>query len=214
MSCGVGDAARSRGPHQVGAHPYAAAMDPLDALALATSEMQRRIDAVADDQWTADTPCDGWDVTDVVRHVVGGNRMAVALLGGCTRDEAMVLLREVDLGDDPVAAFREAADAQLAAFAEPGALERTCHHPMGDMSGEQIIGFRTGDLTMHGWDIARATGADEAIPIELVEVVWESLQPVAPFIGQIGLFGGGPSGDVGEDAPLQDRMLDLAGRTL
>ena len=189
-------------------------MDPLDALTLATSEMQRRLDAVADEQWTADTPCDGWDVTDVVRHVVGGNRMAVALLGGCSRDEAMELLHHTELGDDPAVAFRDAAAAQLAAFAEPGALLRECHHPMGDMSGEQIIGFRTGDLTMHGWDIARATGADEAIPIELVEVVWESLQPVAPFIGQIGLFGGGPSGDVGEDAPLQDRMLDLAGRTL
>ncbi|MFN8041698.1 MAG: TIGR03086 family metal-binding protein [Acidimicrobiales bacterium] len=189
-------------------------MDPLDALALATSEMQRRLDAVAGDQWTADTPCDGWDVTDIVRHVVGGNRMAVALLGGCTRDDAMALLAGVDLGDDPVAAFRDAAGAQLAAFAEPGAFERLCHHPMGDMPGEQIIGFRTGDLTMHGWDIARATGADEAIPLALVEVVWESLQPVAPFIGQIGLFGGGPSGDVGEDAPLQDRMLDLAGRTI
>lgn len=196
------------------AHPYAAAMDPLDALALATSEMQRRIDAVADGQWTAHTPCDGWDVTDVVRHVVAGNRMAVALLGGCSRDEAVRVIGDVDLIGDPVGAFRESAAAQLAAFAEPGALERECHHPMGDMSGVQILGFRTGDLTMHGWDVARATGVDETIPLELVEVVWESLQPVAPFIGQIGLFGGGPSGDVGEDAPLQDRMLDLAGRTI
>jgi hypothetical protein len=35
---------------------------------------------------------------------------------------------------------------------------------------------------------------------------------MAPIIGQIGIFGEGPSGTVGEDAPLQERLLDLTGR--
>jgi hypothetical protein len=31
-------------------------------------------------------------------------------------------------------------------------------------------------------------------------------------IGQIGVFGDGPSGDVGEESELQLRLLDLTGR--
>ena len=35
---------------------------------------------------------------------------------------------------------------------------------------------------------------------------------MAPFIAEIGVFGSGPSGTVAEDAPLQQRLLDLTGR--
>ncbi|MEA3021062.1 MAG: hypothetical protein QOI47_2586, partial [Actinomycetota bacterium] len=45
-----------------------------------------------------------------------------------------------------------------------------------------------------------------------VGYVWEALQPMAPMIGQVGVFGTGPSGDVPDDAPLQQRLLDLTGR--
>jgi hypothetical protein len=47
---------------------------------------------------------------------------------------------------------------------------------------------------------------------ELVEAVWAQLAPMAPFIARTGVFGVGPSGEVGEDAPLQVRVLDLSGR--
>jgi hypothetical protein len=43
-------------------------------------------------------------------------------------------------------------------------------------------------------------------------LAWEGLQPMVPFIGEIGAFGTGPSGTVAEDAPLQLRLLDLTGR--
>ena len=35
---------------------------------------------------------------------------------------------------------------------------------------------------------------------------------MAPIIGDIGVFGTGPSGTVADDAPLQQRLLDLSGR--
>ena len=38
------------------------------------------------------------------------------------------------------------------------------------------------------------------------------MSPMAGFIGKSGFFGSGPSGEVGEDAPLQSRLLDLSGR--
>ena len=44
------------------------------------------------------------------------------------------------------------------------------------------------------------------------KVVWTQLAPMTPFIAQTGVFGAGPSGEVGQDAPLQVRLLDLTGR--
>lgn len=187
-------------------------MDQLAALATATAELRRRLVAVGEEDWDRPTPCEGWSVHDLVAHVVGGNQMAVDILHGGTREEAVAALAGVTLGEDPVATFDAGAEAQLAAFDEEGALERTCAHPAGDFSGAQVLGFRIGDLTNHAWDLARALGTDEALDEDLVQVVWDGLQPLAPFIGDLGMFGTGPSGDVGEDAPLQQRMLDLTGR--
>jgi hypothetical protein len=81
-----------------------------------------------------------------------------------------------------------------------------------DMPEAQLLGFRIGGLTLHAWDLARASGGDEALDSELVEAVWAQLSPMAPFIAETGVFGVGPSGEVGEGAPLQVRLLDLSGR--
>jgi hypothetical protein len=101
----------------------------------------------------------------------------------------------------------------LAAFEAPTSFEMIVHHPgAGDVPGSTMYQFRTGDYLLHSWDISRATGGDEALPEDLVALTWEGLQPMAPIIGEIGVFGTGPSGTVADDAPLQLRLLDLTGR--
>jgi uncharacterized protein (TIGR03086 family) len=187
-------------------------MEPLDTFATARAEFEARLRLVTGADWDRATPCEGWTVRELVDHVVRGDRIAVRLLDGQAWEDAQTEVLGQDLGDDPVAAFAEGADDLAATFAVPGAMERTCHHIAGEIPGAQLLGFRMGDYTLHAWDLARAIGADEALDPELVEVVWESLQPMAPFIGQTGVFGEGPSGTVGESAPLQTRLLDLTGR--
>ncbi len=54
-------------------------------------------------------------------------------------------------------------------------------------------GFRVGDLTADSWDLARAVAADELLDPELGAAVWDDLEPLAPMIGSIGVFGDGPS---------------------
>jgi len=102
---------------------------------------------------------------------------------------------------------------ERAAFAAPGALDRRVAHPvMGDIPGTRFLGMRVGDAVLHAWDLARALGVDDELDQQLVSEVWAQMSPMAGFIGQSGFFGSGPSGEVGEDAPLQARLLDLSGR--
>jgi len=185
-------------------------MEPMEALDRARREFERRLDAVGDDQWDRPTPCTEWDVRDLVTHVVTSCLVAPLLLEGMTLAEARAELA-LPAGDLR-AAFGPAADAHAAAFAEPGALERTVKHPAGEMPGAAYLGLRTTDLTIHAWDLARALGADETLDPELVALAYERMAPMAGFLGQSGFFGSGPSGEVGDDRPLQDRLLDLAGR--
>lgn len=186
-------------------------MDRLDALDLAHEEFRRRLRQVRDEQWTAPTPCEDWSVRGLVAHVVGGDRMAATILRGGSREEGKAAV-QVDADTDLVAAFDEGADALARAFAEPGALTRVCAHPMADLAGSALLGFRIGDLVLHAWDLARGIGVDDALNPALVEVVWRDMEPRAGMIGTLGLYGSGPSGRVGPGAALQERLLDLSGR--
>ncbi len=178
----------------------------------AGTEVRRRVEAIAAAQWDLPTPCTDWTVTDLVVHLVEGSRMALALLEGASAAEARRVFGAAH-GPDLAAELGVALAEELARFSAPDALTMTVHHPAaGDVPGATLIEFRTGDYLLHSWDLARATGGAERLPAGLVATVWESLQPMVPFIGDIGVFGSGPSGTVATGAPLEQRLLDLTGR--
>lgn len=181
-------------------------------LARAQDAFDARLRRVEADQWAMQTVCPDWTVRDLVNHVVVGSTMAVQLLDGATVEQIMGLFHADALGDDPLETRRQTAAAEREAFAAPGALERILHHPAGDIPGSMLLGFRTGDNLLHSWDLARSTGGDEVLPDDVVADVWTVLEPFGPNIATLGVFGDGPSGTVGPDAPLQDRLLDLSGR--
>jgi uncharacterized protein (TIGR03086 family) len=186
-------------------------MDQLQELETATEAFGRRLRAAPDDGWDAVTPCDGWTARDLVQHVCWGSRMSALVLGGATRDEA-VAVPAADLGDDLVGAYQRPADEQLAAFRQPGALDRVVQHPVMDMPGSMLRVLRVAELTLHAWDLARATGGDEELPPALVGSLWGQLEPIGPLLAGSGMYGEGPSGSLGDGAPLQARLLDLSGR--
>ena len=186
-------------------------MEPFDAIALASSTFVDVLDQTEPELLSAATPCEDWDVKELVGHVVVGSQMTVALLDGAGRDEVMGF-RGQTFDDDVVDRCREAIATQLDRILIVSDWDVIVHHPVGDVPASQLLGFRIGDLTLHSWDLASALGIDDAIPDDLVAVVYESMLPMAAFIGEIGMFGSGPSGTVGENAPLKARLLDLTGR--
>jgi uncharacterized protein (TIGR03086 family) len=178
----------------------------------AHAEVRRRLESVGSDQWDLPTPCAGWSVKDLVQHVAVGATMSCQILAGepGTREAAV---KEVASAPDLKAEWEWRTADERAGFAVPGALGRTVAHPvMGNISCAQFLGMRVGDALLHAWDLARAIDTDDELAAELVAEVWAHMSPMAGFIGKSGFFGSGPSGEVGEDAPLQTRLLDLSGR--
>jgi len=189
-------------------------MDSLQAVSQASQEFEARLRQVGDDQWELPTPCPEWNVRELVNHMLLGTRMSVQLLAGDSRQAVVAQLGE-DLmtdNDDPVATFVDLAAQMQAGFAGPDGLDGTVDHPMGQIPRSMFAGFRVMDNGVHAWDLARAIGADETLDGDMVEWLWNDIQPMAAGLGDLGMFGSGASGDVGEDAPLQNRYLDVTGR--
>lgn len=145
--------------------------DVAEQHAIASEAFGRLVDGVGSSQWNEPTPCPGWDVGQLVNHVVYENRWAVPLMGGSTVEDVGAAFDGDLLGDDPSAAWQDSSSGARAAVSAPGALSRTVHLSFGDVEGEEYCRQLVADLLVHGWDLARATGADEALDPELVEEV-------------------------------------------
>jgi uncharacterized protein (TIGR03086 family) len=124
-----------------------------DALAQAGDLLGR----IGSEQWGAATPCEDWDVHALVSHVVTGNRLFAAALRGEPAPAPAV-------DDDLVAAFAQSATDVVAAFAEPGALDRIVRVPFGTVPATVALHLRISEILVHGWDLARATG--QAVPFD------------------------------------------------
>src|SRR5690606_13121763 len=66
------------------------------------------------------------------------------------------------------------------------------------------------DVTIHSWDLARATAADETLDAALVDAVWAVFEPQRDALEASGLFDSPVP--MPDDAPLQSRLLALTGR--
>lgn len=77
--------------------------------------------------------------------------------------------------------------------------------------GQAIDVIYTGDVFLHRWDLARATGQDERLdPAKCAEML-DGMLPMDLALRQSGHYG--PSVDLPDDADVQTRLLAFTGRT-
>src|SRR5262249_40006391 len=114
------------------------------------------------------------------------------------------------LGEDPKAAWRRSASEAEAAVRGDGAMERRVHISSGDVPGAEYTLQVLADLTIHGWDLARAIGADDTIDPVLLDAVEPFYERVMTVWKRFGSFGGDI--DPPEGADRQTRLLALLGR--
>src|SRR4051794_31326119 len=162
--------------------------DVRDTFRRAHGHFGELVHAVHDDQWGAQTPCSDWDVRALVNHLVYELRWAPPLLEGQTIEQVGDRFDGDLLGDNPAAAYDDAAKAAKTATDDAGALQRTVHLSYGDTPATGYLMQLTGDLVVHSWDLARGIGADDTIDPELVTLVKRETEPQADMLAQSGLF--------------------------
>ena len=183
-------------------------MDLLSCYADAVRRNHQRVDAVHRGQLGDPTPCTDWDVRALIGHITGGYHMFAAGLGQpIPADESPT---------EPASQHRTAGEAAIAAFAAPGALERTVSLPIGAVPGHMALALALTDAVVHGWDLATATGQDTTIDDELAAVLLGGAeQMVGPQMrqpdGAMPVFA--PPVAVGAQRPAADRLIAFLGRT-
>lgn len=186
-------------------------LDPLTLHRTGVDLCLQAVGGIGPDQWRWPTPCAGWDVRALVNHLTAEDLWVPELLAGRTPEEVGDRFDGDVLGDDPVGTHARAAEAAHAAFATPGALERTVTLSFGQVPGSVYCLQRATDLVVHAWDLCRATGQPFTVAEEVAAYLLEWNRPhITEEVRAAGIFG--PEVPVPEDAPAMDRLLGLLGR--
>jgi uncharacterized protein (TIGR03086 family) len=174
---------------------------------LVAGEFTKTVEGVAPDRWDDPAPVEGWVARDVVGHLV---EWFPAFLDGST---GISLPAGPSVADDPAGAWRVQTDAVQALLDDPATAEREHDFPhMGRMALEQVIDvIYTGDVFMHRWDLARATGQDETLDAEKCVVMLEGMLPMDEMLRQSGQYG--PRVEVPDDADATTKLMAFIGRT-
>ena len=177
----------------------------LRPLERADEQLRRIISQVSPAQGGLPTPCSEFDLRALVNHIVYDVQAFAATISGGQRGSPDVDL----LGDDWLQAYSSSADTLLSAWRRRGT-GGTFTSRLGELPATWALGQHTGDLVVHAWDVAQATGRTQELDPELAEaaLAWgrENLKP--EYRGQA--FG--PEIQVPETAPVYDRLAGFFGR--
>lgn len=166
------------------------------------------VEGVGPEGWDAEAPCEGWVARDIVRHLVEWAPWWVS--EGTAH--SVSITAEVD--DDPAAAWTQLRDQIQAMLDRPEAEAETFDSEM--FGGEMPLGvaaerFVSGDVLVHTWDLAKATGQDASIDAEFAAGMYEGMLPMDEMLRRSGQFG--PRVEVPDDADPVTKLIAFTGRT-
>jgi uncharacterized protein (TIGR03086 family) len=171
--------------------------------------LREQVAAIGPDDLVCPTPCSEWDVAGLVSHAIGAITYYERLALGVT--DFRPVNPELGPDDDLVASFDGAANAGIAAWSEPGALDREVRMVLGRMRGRDALAVHIGDLGIHAWDLATARGSGLELPDELAtsalatwEDVFTRLNRGTAFAAEV---------PAAPDASPTQRLVSYCGRT-
>jgi uncharacterized protein (TIGR03086 family) len=168
---------------------------------------------VKPDQLGLPTPCQDWDVRALVNHL---------MFWSAFRSE-LAARKQTAPADDPITEetdftrdgeWATTLETQLgratAAWAEPGATEGNTGLAGGSMPAPVIGMMMVGELVVHGWDLATATGQRLEVDDEIVLAVHQATGAMADQGRSYGVFG--DEVPVAAGASPLDKVLGVSGR--
>ncbi len=168
------------------------------------------VEQITESQWSEPTPCAGWDVREVLNHLVGGMRIFTAELTGNDAGAD----HEADwLGADPLAQFVDAAAADRAAWDRPDALTGAVTISLGVLPGPMAAVVHLTEVLVHGVDLAVATGRAHLIDEDLCASLLATMLGMGVDAFRVpGVFG--PEVAAPDDAAPHAQLAAFLGRDL
>ncbi len=159
------------------------------------------------DQLLLPTCCPDWDVRAVLNHILGGALMYTSVNAGQAAGEDAGDVA----GDDPVGAVARISDTNIASWRAPDALEGERTYPFGTFPAFAGLVVNVGEVALHVWDIAKATGQDARLDPDVAQIVYDLyVQVPMDDLRAHGVYG--PEIAVPESASVQDRLLGFLSR--
>jgi uncharacterized protein (TIGR03086 family) len=178
------------------------------SIAKAAAPIVDVVRAIRSDQLDAPTPCAEFDVRGLVNHLLYWG----PTLEGSARKESVPPPEAVDVFDDDWARRLAAqVDRLVDAWGDPAAWQGTT--VIGgdyELPADLVAGMVVGELVVHGWDLARATGQRPTWDEDVLAFVHEEVAKSAQQGRDMGIYG--PEVVVPATASALDRTLGLTGR--
>ncbi len=183
-------------------------MNDIDLLSGVLAKTADVVAGVGDDQWSLPTPCEEYDVTALVNHIVGWAQVFDAGCNGRAFEGDPTAYRH---GPDPASEFRASAASLVAGWKEHG-LDRPVRISSGEMPGPMVFNMTVMEYLAHGWDLAVATGQPVTYTDqEAIETLARAETTLPPeYQGENMPFGAVVP--VSPDAPAIDRLVAFLGR--
>lgn len=166
-----------------------------------------QLSSVDDDMLGRPTPCAGWSLADLLAHMEDALDAFTEAAGGA------VSVRSGGLHAGPVPTIQVKANALREAWTRPAPGDVVVEGPgcRHDLHTPLLVTTAALEVTVHGWDVGRATGHDEPVPAELAE----RLLPAATWLVRpedrgVRFAAARP---VPADASYERRLLAFLGRT-
>lgn len=163
--------------------------------------------AVKPEHLALPTPCTGWTLDDLLRHMIGQHRGFAAAARGDA--PGVAVWEQVTLGPDPYETYRAAAEEVTIAFLNPVAILPILGY--GEFPPSVAMRMHSVDYLAHGWDVARTIGA----PSDLDAALCATGIEVARRWPETAFGDGGPFAahvPISEDAPVDQRLMAYLGR--
>ncbi|MEV4702635.1 TIGR03086 family metal-binding protein [Actinoplanes sp. NPDC049316] len=161
--------------------------------------------AIGPDQLDLPTPCTDLTVRGLLDHLAEWAPILAAAAGSPAAPAASLRLR-----DEPTE-LAEALTRLADAWSQPSAWAGTTTMGGGDpLPAAMVGGMALGEIVLHGWDLARATGRSPVWDAEVVAFLHREVERTAELGRQVKAYG--PEFPVPETAPALDRALGLSGR--
>jgi len=169
----------------------------------AAQEMSRLVSGVRDDQLRCPTPCSEWTVADLLAHV---HQFATVFTQNARKEQ-------VRPPEDPATDWRAAIPGRLEELArawdeEPAWQGRVSAGGIEmDAADNAVVAIE--ELTIHGWDLARATGQDLRVEDAGLDQLDRFFELFGPHTGA----GDGPFGPAADPPERATRFEVILART-